>query len=969
MKSSSVDRVRFVPTVARRARFLAVVSVCALFALQPHTAPAQVNVWTYHYDNARTGQNTNETILNLANVNTNSFGKLFTQPVDGYVYAQPLYVAGVTVTNKGLHNVIFIATEHDSVYAFDADDNNGPNAAPLWHTNFTNPAAGITTVPSGDVGSADIVPEIGITSTPVIDLSTGTIYVEAKTKQVVGVTTSYHHHLHALDIASGVERTNRLIAASVSGSGDGNDGAGHVPFNDLRQMNRPGLLLHNGVIYIAYASHGDNGPYHGWVLGYNAQTLQQVAVYNTCPNGGLAGIWMSGNGPAIDASGYMYFETGNGTFNTNYASFTNYSLGDSFVKLQTTNRLSLADYFTPFNEAALNGADTDLGSGGNMVLPDSVGSISHPHLLVGCGKEGKVYLLDRDNMGHFRATDDSQILQELPGAVGGTWSSPAFFNGRIYYLGSGDHIKAFRMSGGLIVTSPESQGTHSYGFPGATPTISANGVNDGIVWTLETAAQAVLHAYNAANVAVELYNSSLVPSRDNPGPYVKFTLPIVANGKVYVGTQNGFSAFGVSGSFVNTPIITPNGGVFTNSVTVSLATTTVGATIYYTLDNTVPTTSSILYAGPFMVTNTTIVQAKAFKTGSVASPVASAAFTSYFDVPALLVSTGSVWKYLDNNTDQGTAWRAPGFNDSAWVSGPAPLGYGDANGIIPATITSYVPDPPNKYITTYFRRAFNVADASPFTNFTVVIQRDDGAVVYLNGVEVFRSNMPGGAISNNTFAATVVGGADESAFYSNNFAPGVLITGANVFAVEIHQANVTSTDIFFDLELFGFARHNPPVVNLTSPTNGAVFTAPVDITLRANATESNGTITKVEFFQGATKLGETNSQPYALTWASVGAGQYALTAKATDNQGVAATSSAVNIRVTAPALRAAYSSGKLTISWAASSVVYVLEYTDRLAPPVSWTPATQVPATMNGVTSVTIPVGAGTRFFRLRPPP
>ncbi len=969
MKSSSVDRVRFFPTVARWARFLAVGSACALFALQPHSAPAQVNVWTYHYDNARTGQNTNETILTLANVNTNSFGKLFTQPVDGYVYAQPLYVAGVTVTNKGLHNVIFIATEHDSVYAFDADDNNGPNAAPLWHTNFTNPAAGITTVPNGDVLSSDIVPEIGITSTPVIDLSTGTIYVEAKTKQVVGATTSYHHRLYALDIASGVERTNRLIAASVSGTGDGNDGAGHVPFNDLRQMNRPGLLLHNGVIYIAYASHGDNGPYHGWVLGYNAQTLQQVAVYNTCPNGGLGGIWMSGNGPATDNSGYMYFETGNGTFNTNYSSPTNYSLGDSFVKLQTTNRLSLADYFTPFNEAALNGGDTDLGSGGNMVLPDSVGSATHPHLLVGCGKEGKVYLLDRDNMGHFRSTDDNQIVQEIPGAVGGTWSSPAFFNGRVYYLGSGDVIKAFRMSGGLLGTSPESQGGHGYGFPGATPTVSANGVNDGIVWALETAPQAVLHAYNAANVAVELYNSSLLPSRDNPGAYVKFTLPIVANGKVYVGTQNGFSAFGVTGSFVNTPIITPNGGVFTNSVTVSLSTTTVGASIYYTRDNNVPTTSSILYAGPFRLTNTTIVQAEAFKPGSVASPVASATFISSFDVPTVLVSTGSVWKYLDTGVDQGTAWRAPNFDDSSWPSGPAILGYGDnAEGRPAATTISFGPDPNNKYTTYYFRQAFTAANVASFTNLFVSLKRDDGGIVYLNDVEVFRSNMPGGPIYYTNFAATVTA-EDGTLFFTNNVDPGLLVNGTNLLAVEIHQANLTSSDVVFDLGLFGFRKPQPPMVTLTSPTNGAVFTAPVDITLRANATESGGTIAKVEFFQGATKLGETNSPPYALTWASVGAGQYALTAKATDNQGATTTSSAVNIRVTAPALHAAYLPGKLTISWAASSVVYVLEYTDSLAPPVSWTPATETQATVNGVTSVSILVGAGTRFFRLRPPP
>ena len=356
-----------------------------------------IQVLTYHNDVARTGRNTNETVLTLANVNTNNFGLLWTYPVDGYVYAQPLILTNVTVPGKGVHNVVYIATEHNSVYAFDADNNAGSNAAPLWQVSFINPAAGITSVSNSDAGCADLVPEIGITSTPVIDPVSGTIYVEANTKEVVTNVTNFVQRLHALDVTTGAEKFGGpvLVQASVPGTGDGST---QVVFNALTSFNRTGLLLNNGVVYFGCGSHCDNPVFHGWLFGFNSQTLATSSIFLTTPNGSEAGIWAAGGGPAADTNGNIFTSTGNGTFSP-----TNGNYGDSFLRLSTSNSLAVADYFTPYNQVGLDESNKDIGSGGVVVLPDEVGSVAHPHLLVGAGKQGTIYLVDRDNMGHFNA--------------------------------------------------------------------------------------------------------------------------------------------------------------------------------------------------------------------------------------------------------------------------------------------------------------------------------------------------------------------------------------------------------------------------------------------------------------------------------------------------------------------------------------------------------------------------------------
>jgi hypothetical protein len=516
------------------------------------------NVLTYHNDSARTGEDLTETQLTPANVNVAQFGKLFSYPVDGYVYAQPLYVSNLDLPSRGHHNVVFVATEHDSVYAFDADRNTGADALPLWHDSFINPAAGVTTMPSDDpaLPQNNIYPEVGITGTPVIDDTTSTLYVVAKTREVVGGVAEHIYRLHALDITTGAEKFGGpvVISGSVPGMGSGHDDQGIVHFDALIENQRPALLLQNGVVYVGFASHGEIGSYHGWLMGYDAHNLQQVAIYNVTANGSGGGIWESGGGPASDGNGNIYVNTGNGQFDAATGSF-----GDSFLRLDTAGGgLTVSDYFTPYNQDYLNFNDYDLGSGGVMVLPDQSGP--HPHLLIGAGKEGTVYLVNRDDLGQYHSNYDN-IVQTLPFAVGlapngqsfddyyGAFDTPAYFNNRVYYVGVGDVPKAFQLANGLLSTTPVSRGSTFYGYGGATVSISANGTANGIVWAIEENNYAygpeVLHAYDANDLAHELYNSNQAGARDQPGLTNKFAVPTVANGKVYVPTQYGVAVYGL----------------------------------------------------------------------------------------------------------------------------------------------------------------------------------------------------------------------------------------------------------------------------------------------------------------------------------------------------------------------------------------------------------------------------------------
>jgi hypothetical protein len=549
-----------------------------------------LSVLTQHNDNSRTGANLQEVRLTTSNVNSSQFGKLFTRKVDGHIYAQPLYVSNVTIPNKGTHNVVYVATMHNSVYAFDADD---PHAAePLWEAslgpsvplpdpnigprNSLLPTLGLLlsilvnlvehpletvsllremgkysslTVSELFGGYKDISCEVGIVSTPVISLAHNTLYAVAFTK----VGNTYAHHLHALDLTTGADKFGGPVrlGAIVPGNGDGGV-KGCVPFISHLQVQRAALLLNNDIVYITFASYGDQDPYHGWVFAYHATTLHQVAVFNTTPDGGEGGIWMAGQGPASDSKNNVYFMSGNGDFQRDGS-----ALGNSIVKLKPD--LTLCDWFAPFNTKLLSDLDVDVGSSGVMLIPNT-------NLLLGGGKEGKLYLLDSDHLGRFKTGGDGQIFQSFYIARGHhIHGGPVFWHGPngpwIYIWPENDFLKAYQLTNGRFQTTTASQSTTttpagvpggSSGMPGGMLSISANGntPGSGIVWAshpyrtsaIHAVVEGIVRAYDASDLTRELWNSKQNASRDDVGNFAKFCSPTIANGKLYIASFSGHLA-------------------------------------------------------------------------------------------------------------------------------------------------------------------------------------------------------------------------------------------------------------------------------------------------------------------------------------------------------------------------------------------------------------------------------------------
>jgi hypothetical protein len=623
----------------RSLRLIRILCLCLAALLSYATCSFAQDVTTWHYNNGRTGVQPSETVLTPSNVNSAKFGKIFSLPVLGDVYAQPLYLHQYQMSDGQLHNVLLVATAEDYIYAFDADGKN-PSQGYLWRRWLVN--SGETWLTYLDENSDfDIYPNIGIISTPAVDRTGGTIYVVSRSKTTSG-TIKYYQRLHALNIADGTEKLNgpTTIQATVNGLGDGGT---TISFNSQIQNQRSALLLaptpsvgSGNSIIIAWASHGDQGKYHGWVMAYDAANVAvQNGAWVDTPNGTEGGIWMSGGGPSTDGQGNIFIAAGNGTFDANTGGS---DYGDTAFRLTLGTSIAVADYFTPGDQASLNNNDQDMGTGAVMLLPTQSGSI--PNLAMTSDKSGTIYLINRDHMGGYTTPANSSV-QSFTGGGFKNRSSFAFFNNILYagFAGAPLQAWAFNPQTELFSTTPQSKSGNIFGCncngAGSTPSVSANGTTNAIVWTLDnsgsTHTPAILYAYSPANLGTQLYNSTQAAnSRDAAAVAVKFTTPTIANGQVYVGGRDAVSVYGLlstNAPLTATPSFSPPAGTYTGTQSVTISDSTPNASIYYTTNGSTPSTGSTLYSAPIQVATSELLQAVAIAPGFSQSADASANYT------------------------------------------------------------------------------------------------------------------------------------------------------------------------------------------------------------------------------------------------------------------------------------------------------------------------------------------------------
>ncbi len=845
-----------------------------------------------HNNLAHTGANLKETLLTTNNVNTNTFGLVFTRDVDDQVYAQPLIITNVMVPGHGAHNLVIVATVNDSVYAFDADD--ASVSEPYWHTSFTNAPRCRSSAQLLDlsaIGSCggnynDFSGNIGIVGTPVIDPVMGTLYVVARTKEF---GSTFVQRLHALDISTGQERAGSptVITATYPGNGDGSVG-GVITFDSTRQNQRAGLSLVNGVIYITWASHCDLGPYHGWVIGYDATNLTRVVVYNDTPNGSQGGVWMSGEGISADTSGNLYLTVGNGTVGDQGNPRNLINRGVNILKLTRNGaNLNVTSWFMPYNYQNLDNLDLDLSTG-ILLIPGTT-------LAFGGGKQGVGYLLNRDNMGGLSfSSADTNIIQSLTLTSdqlhGGMvwWDGPTNSYGYIWpasvYL---QQYKFDRINNKFLLPAfAQSSSAAPGGQPGGILALSANGTNagSGIIWAShqltgnanQSVRPGILHAYDAQNVSHELWNSEQNSARDGVGNFAKFVPPTVANGKVYLATFSGqLNVYGNAAGWVTPPVISPNGGAFTNSVTVSLSDATPGALIYYSVDGSSPTTNSIRYTAPFAVTNSTIIKARGFKAGFVQSSV----------TVATLLNSSAV--------GNGTGLKGSYFsNQSKTFNGTPTLARTDA--VVNFNWGTGAPDP-SVSADNFTVRWTGSVQAPLSDTYTFYTTADDGVRLWING-QLLIDNWVDQSATERSGSITLLARQryDVKMEYYEN--------GGDAVATLAWSTPSMPKVIIPQNQLYPFT-NQPPTVNLTAPVNGSAFTASASVTLSATATNAFNGLATLNFYtnnvllSSLTNSSGSTSNTFTLTVTGLAAGSYSLKAVVTDLTGVAGTSAPVNITI------------------------------------------------------------------------